>query len=203
MPKTSEPKNYKIRYGSNLWLLTDDHRTVVHYVGDRCLASVHTLSWARQFQDDMRRQDRNVDILTLDEIEATAAREREDQLRMAWFHKFQNAVEDTYEPTYSREGFWANANLLHHHGLSVAEAVEQIGDGDHLRLTRRVLTLTPVLTLDRGVVTDSGGSVLGEFEGDHFVPSLALLGMDARMHRQVEDAAYALPDAPRRPINPD
>lgn len=128
-------KNVKIRFG-NSWLLADDHQTEIQWINDRMVASAHTLEWAERFRDENMLQRKHVELFTVDEVAQMAVKSRSHLLLTAWLDKFSNQVQKTYEPTFSNEGLWCNAHMLHGMGLSVEEAVVKIGDKDHLRLKK-------------------------------------------------------------------
>jgi hypothetical protein len=190
-----EEKIYKIRYG-NGWLLTDDNMTKIEFVDDRSIASVHTHAWAARFQfDRMRNHRQRMEMFTLAEVEAMSVRERDDKLKRAWLNQFEASVRATYETTYTSEGFWCNAHMLHGMNLSVPDAVIKIGDKQHLRLT----TKNQTLTLEGVVVKNADDEYVGEFDGPVFVPSNAVLAMTGKVQDWIENGAYALPGAPKRP----
>lgn len=128
-----EPKDHAIRYG-NQWLLTDDHATEIQWVSDRAIASRHTKSWALKFQSAIAADFKTVELFPPDRLEGLTKFERESRLKRAWLARFEQEVRDHYEASWSADGFWANAHMLHGDGLSVRQAVQRIGDRNHLRL---------------------------------------------------------------------
>lgn len=84
-------KNYVIRCG-NHWLLTDDICTKVVWIRDRATASRHTHEWARRFAAAELKENRRVEVWTVEEAQALADADRLRRLRDAYFYALESEV---------------------------------------------------------------------------------------------------------------
>lgn len=84
-------KRFVIRCG-NHWLLTDEMRTKIEWIDDRAMASRHTLKWANGFAADELKENRRVDIFTVENAQALADDQRKCRLRAAYFYALEAEV---------------------------------------------------------------------------------------------------------------
>jgi hypothetical protein len=116
--------NYVIKFG-NHWLQTDRHKTLVNWTS-LARASRHSLEWAHTFAEDMLKQQKIVEVYTLENAIDREHGFAQDEIKTTWLNKFADQVRESYEK-FNTDSMWCYAHMYYGQGLNVPQAVTDFG----------------------------------------------------------------------------